>query len=96
MERIQRCLTICRATSIAGRWPSAATRQRDEAIVAAQDATSLLINVQEQISHALDKVKSNPGLAEVVVVEIARTQARVLVLAERIARLMTEASFGRE
>lgn len=96
LERMQRCLTVCKGKSISGRWPSVATRQRDDASEAAQRATALLNSAQENMSHALEKVQSNPSLAEVVIVDIARTQAKALVLTERIARLMTEASIGRE
>lgn len=96
LERIQRSLSICKGTAIKGRWPNVATRQRDEAIAAAQTATSLLSSAEETIIRATEKVQSNPGLSEIVVVDIARTQARAMVLIERIARLMTEATMGRD
>lgn len=96
VERIQRCLVICRGRVVSGRWPSVATRQRDDAFQAAQTASQALANAQDIANHAIEKVQSNPSLAEVLVVDIARIQARALVQAERIARLMTEASIGRE
>jgi hypothetical protein len=96
MERIQRCLTICKGKAISGRWPSAATRQREDAFGAAQAAADALIDAQDSITRSMDKVKSNPSLSEVLIVDAARAQAKALVLAERIARLMTEAAIGRE
>jgi hypothetical protein len=96
LERIQRCLTVCRGKAINGRWPSVATRQRDDAGQAAETAINLLTAAQETTAQAMEKMQNNPSLAEVAVVNVARSQARSLVMAERIARLMTEASIGRE
>jgi hypothetical protein len=95
MERIQRCLAVCKGKAVRGRWPSAATRQRDDSFQAAQQANELLIDAQEKFSRAMEKMQHNPGLTDVLIVDAARAQARALAFAERIARLMTEAAFGR-
>ncbi len=96
MERIQRCLIVCRGKNVNGRWPSVAAKQRDDALQAAQTATSILMSAQEDIARIMEKVSHHPSLSEVVIVDIARKQAKSLVLAERIARLMTEAALGRD
>jgi predicted transposase YbfD/YdcC len=96
LERIQRCLTVCKGKAINGRWPNVANKQRDDAAQAAQSAARLLVEAQETIGRATHKVQSNPNLSELVIIDVARMQARALVMAERIARLMTEATIGRE
>lgn len=96
LERLQRNLIVCRGKPITGRWPSVAAGQRDDAWEAAQSATNLICSAQEDLARAMDKMQGNPSLAEVVIVDGARKQAKSLVLTERIARLMTEAAMGRD
>jgi hypothetical protein len=96
LERIQRFIALSRAKPISGRWPIGAAKQRDDTYVSAESATKLLIKAQEKISQARDKVHYNPSLAETLIVDAARLQAKSLTLAERIARLMIEAAIGRE
>jgi hypothetical protein len=54
------------------------------------------MKAQEKVNQARDKVQYNPSLAETLVVDAARMQAKVLTLTERISRLMTEAAIGRD
>lgn len=96
MERIQRCFIVCKGKDLDGRWPSVAARQRDDALLAAQQASGLLVEAQDDILQVMEKARNNPGLVEIMIVDIARKQAKSRVLAERIARLMTEAAIGRE
>ncbi len=96
LERIQRCLAVCRGKSIAGRWPIVARDQREEATATAMQATDALTGAQRAINEAIDKLPHNPALVETMIIDITRAQARALMLAERIARLMTEAAMGRD
>jgi hypothetical protein len=95
-ERIQRFLAICKSTTIKGRWPSAAIKQRDDALQAAQSITHLLSNAQETIASATHRAQTNPDLTKTMTVDVANPAARAHMLAERIARLMTEAVIGRD
>jgi hypothetical protein len=96
LERIQRNLAVCKGKEIDGRWPIVATRQRDDSLQAAQTATDELIKAQDTIARAVTRLPTNASLVETMAIDIARSQARALMLAERIARLMTEAAIGRD
>ncbi len=96
LERIQRFIALSRARPITGRWPIGAAKQRDDSYGAADSATRLLLKAQEKISQSRDKVHYNPSLAETLIVDTARLQAKALTLAERIVRLMIEAAIGRD
>lgn len=96
MERIKRHLAVARATPLNGRWPMVATKQRDDADEAADQALGLLHKAQEHIGHARAKVATNPGLGEAMIADVGMFQAKALTQAERIMRLLTEAGIGRD
>jgi hypothetical protein len=96
LERIQRFISQSKAKPVAGRWPIGAAKQRDDTYASADSAAKLLMKAQEKVNQARDKVQYNPSLAETLVVDAARMQAKVLTLTERISRLMTEAAIGRD
>jgi hypothetical protein len=96
LERIQRFIALSRAKPVTGRWPIGAAKQRDDSYLAAESATRLLMKAQDKISQARDKVHYNPSLAETLIADTARLQAKTLTLTERITRLMIEAAIGRD
>lgn len=73
-----------------------ATRQRDDTEDSATSAIALLTQSQEFLLQARGKVQSNPGLSEAMIADVANFQAKALTQAERITRLLTEASIGRD
>lgn len=96
LERTQRFLTVCKRTPLEGRWPSVAARQRDDALLDAQEAATCLSDAQHALTRARDRIRTNPGLTEVALADVTYNQARTLLHTERIARLMAEATLGRE
>lgn len=96
LERIQRHLAACRGKAIEGRWPKVANDLREQATRASQNATETLSHAQTTTGDVLKKLAKNPDLADAMLSDISRNQAKALVMVERVARLMTEAGIGRE
>lgn len=96
MERVKRFIAIARARPLGGRWPMIATKQRDDVEAAADFAAELLLQAQEHLGQARHKLATNPGLSEAIIADGARFQAKALTYIERMARLLTEAGFGRD
>lgn len=96
LERIQRYIALSKVKPLTGRWPIGAAKQRDDTYLSAESARKLLMKAQEKLGQAREKVHHNPSLAETLIVDIARLQAKARMYSERITRLMTEAAIGRD
>lgn len=95
-ERLRRFLAVARGKPINGRWPMGASKQREDAEEALDQATDLLAEADRGLLPLRDKITSNPALSEAIIADLALLMARALNRIERIVRLLTEAGIGRD
>jgi hypothetical protein len=73
------------------RWPTEVEMERDEALRAANEATSLLQKAQETIDSARSKVQQHQSLAAVLLADTDRAAADAATRMERIMRFIAVA-----
>lgn len=95
-ERVRRFLSVARGKPINGRWPMVASKQREDAEEALEQAGALLEAADEAMLPLREKVNNNPALAEAIIADTSLKLARALNRIERIVRLLTEAGIGRD
>ncbi len=95
-ERVRRFLAVARGKPINGRWPMVASKQREDAEVALEQAGAILDDADSAMLSLRDKVTNNPALAEAIIADTSLKLARALNRVERVIRLLTEAGIGRD
>lgn len=95
-ERVRRFLAVARGKPINGRWPMVASKQREDAEVALEQAGAILEDADSAMLPLRDKVTNNPALAEAIIADTSLKLARALNRVERVVRLLTEAGIGRD
>jgi len=95
-DRVARFLALARAKPIHGRWPQVASKQREDAEIALQQAGEFLGAVEQVLRPVREKINTNPALGEAIIADAALLLARALNRLERVVRLLTEAGMGRD
>lgn len=87
---------MARAKPIHGRWPMVASKQREDAETALQQASEFLGALEQVLRPLREKINTNPTLGEAIIADAALLLARALNRLERVVRLLTEAGIGRD
>jgi len=95
-DRVARFLSMARAKPIHGRWPMVASKQREDAETALQQAAEFLGMLEQVLRPVREKINTNPALGEAIIADAALLLARALNRLERVVRLLTEAGIGRD
>jgi len=95
-DRVARFLSMARAKPIHGRWPMVASKQREDAETALQQAGEFLGMLEQVLRPVREKINTNPALGEAIIADAALLLARALNRLERVVRLLTEAGIGRD
>jgi hypothetical protein len=95
-DRVARFLSMARAKPIHGRWPMVASKQREDAETALQQASEFLGALEQVLRPLREKINTNPILGEAIIADAALLLARALNRLERVVRLLTEAGIGRD